>query len=171
MENQVSANPKDQLGIKSHQAVFITKVYNWMALALFITGLVAYFTATSPQIFNAIVGSKILFFGLIIGELEYGHRCVFGLFCAERPYHVGHFYGLYLKFNCNDILYYGRYLCCHEFLWLYNQKRFDKHREYGLYGIDRNHYCFCCQYVLAKRNDVLDHQLSWSSYFCGPYGL
>lgn len=69
MENQVSTNPKDQLGIKSHQAVFITKVYNWMALALFITGLVAYFTATSPQVFNAIVGSRILFFGLILGEL------------------------------------------------------------------------------------------------------
>jgi FtsH-binding integral membrane protein len=69
MENQVSTSPKDQLGAKSYQAVYITKVYNWMALALFITGLVAYFTATSPQLFNAIIGSRILFFGLIIGEL------------------------------------------------------------------------------------------------------
>jgi len=69
MENQVSTNTKDQLGIKSYQAVFITKVYNWMALALFITGIVAYYTASSPEIFNAIVGSRILFFGLILGEL------------------------------------------------------------------------------------------------------
>ena len=68
MENQIS-KPKDQLGIKSYQAVFITRVYNWMALALFITGLIAYYTASSPQLFNAIVGSRILFFGLIIGEL------------------------------------------------------------------------------------------------------
>jgi len=69
MENQVSTKSKEQLGIKSYQAVFITKVYNWMALALFITGLVAYFTATTPSLMTAILGSKILFFGLIIGEL------------------------------------------------------------------------------------------------------
>ncbi len=69
MENQVSTKTKNQLGVKTYQAVYITKVYNWMALALFITGLVAYFTATSPQLFNAIIGSRILFFGLIIGEL------------------------------------------------------------------------------------------------------
>jgi len=69
MENQVSTNSKEQLGIKSYQAVFITKVYNWMALALLITGLVAYFTATTPSLMTAIIGSKILFFGLIIGEL------------------------------------------------------------------------------------------------------
>ena len=69
MENQVSTKSKEQLGIKSYQAVFITKVYNWMALALLITGLVAYFTATTPSLMTAIIGSKILFFGLIIGEL------------------------------------------------------------------------------------------------------
>ena len=57
MGNQVSTKTKDQLGVKSYQAVFITKVYNWMALALLITGIVAYYTATTPQIFNAIIGS------------------------------------------------------------------------------------------------------------------
>jgi hypothetical protein len=40
-----------------------------MALALFITGIVAYFTVSSPELFSAIISSKILFFGLIIGEL------------------------------------------------------------------------------------------------------
>jgi FtsH-binding integral membrane protein len=61
MENQVSTNSKEQLGVKSYQAVFITKVYNWMALALLVTGVVAYLTATTPQLMNAIVGSKIIF--------------------------------------------------------------------------------------------------------------
>lgn len=69
MENQVSTKTGEQLGIKSYQAVFITKVYNWMALALFITGIVSYYTANSPQIFNVIIESRWLFFGLIIGEL------------------------------------------------------------------------------------------------------
>lgn len=69
MENQVSTRTKDQLGIKSHQALFITKVYNWMALALLVTGLVAYFTASSPSMTSAIVSSKLVFYGLLIGEL------------------------------------------------------------------------------------------------------
>lgn len=69
MENQISSPRKDQLGIKSYQAVFITKVYNWMALALFITGLVSYFVASSPQLINIIIGSKFVFYGLLIGEL------------------------------------------------------------------------------------------------------
>lgn len=69
MENQISTPSKDQLGIKSYQALFITKVYNWMALALFITGLVSYFVASSPEILNIIVGSKLVFYGILIAEL------------------------------------------------------------------------------------------------------
>lgn len=69
MENQVSTGTRDQLGIKSHQALFITKVYNWMALALMVTGLVAYFTAASPSMINTIFSSKLVFYGLLIGEL------------------------------------------------------------------------------------------------------
>ncbi len=69
MENQISTPSKDQLGIKSYQALFITKVYNWMALALFITGLVSYFVASSPEMLNIIVGSKFVFYGILIAEL------------------------------------------------------------------------------------------------------
>ena len=45
------------------------KVYVWMALALVITGLVAYGVATSPALIMAIVSSKALFLGLIVAEL------------------------------------------------------------------------------------------------------
>lgn len=69
MENKISNPSKDQMGIKSYQALFITKVYNWMALALFITGLISYFVASSPQLINIIIGSKFVFYGLLIGEL------------------------------------------------------------------------------------------------------
>ena len=47
----------------------MTKVYNWMGLALLITGIVSYFTATTPGLIQTIVGSKIIFYGLIIAEL------------------------------------------------------------------------------------------------------
>ncbi len=69
MDNQISTKTREQIGIKSYQALYMTKVYNWMALALFITGIVAYITATTPQMINYIVSSKLLFYGLILGEL------------------------------------------------------------------------------------------------------
>jgi FtsH-binding integral membrane protein len=69
MDNQISTKTREQIGIKSYQALYMTKVYNWMALALFVTGIVAYITATTPQMINYIIGSKLLFYGLILGEL------------------------------------------------------------------------------------------------------
>lgn len=45
------------------------KVYVWMAMALVITGFTAYGVANSPAILQMIVSSKVLFFGIIIGEL------------------------------------------------------------------------------------------------------
>ena len=69
MENQLSETTREHVGIKSYQALYMTKVYNWMALALFITGVVAYITATTPGMIGTIVGSKLLFYGLLIGEL------------------------------------------------------------------------------------------------------
>ena len=44
------------------------KVYVWMTLALFITGLTAYGIANSPGLFYAIVSNHFLFWGLVIGE-------------------------------------------------------------------------------------------------------
>lgn len=69
MDNQISTKTRDQIGIKSYQALYMTKVYNWMALALLVTGVVAYITATTPQMISYIVSSKLLFYGLILGEL------------------------------------------------------------------------------------------------------
>lgn len=69
MENQLSTDTREQIGIKNFEATFINKVYNWMALALVVTGIVAYVTATTPQMIQAIVGSRLLFFGLLLGEL------------------------------------------------------------------------------------------------------
>ncbi|RXP44819.1 Bax inhibitor-1/YccA family protein [Lutibacter sp. HS1-25] len=55
--------------IQVEQANFMSKVYSWMTGALLITGLVAYYVASSPELINLIVGNKILFFGLIIAEI------------------------------------------------------------------------------------------------------
>jgi FtsH-binding integral membrane protein len=51
------------------QGEFIRRVYNWMALGLGATALVALYTASNPYLLQMIFGNSLVFFGLIIGEL------------------------------------------------------------------------------------------------------
>lgn len=51
------------------QANFISKVYAWMGLALLMTGAVAIFVSSTPELVNLIFGTRFLFFGLLIGEV------------------------------------------------------------------------------------------------------
>lgn len=64
-ETQIPSN-----GVETQNVVatFMTKVYSWMTLALFITGFIAMYVASSEQLINIIFGSKFLFYGLIIAE-------------------------------------------------------------------------------------------------------
>jgi uncharacterized protein len=48
---------------------FMTKVYGWMSAALAVTGLVAIYVASTPSLVEIIFGNRILFWGLIIGEI------------------------------------------------------------------------------------------------------
>lgn len=54
---------------KVAQSQYLSKVYTWMALALAVTGLCAYYVANTPALVSAIFGNTILFYGLIFGEL------------------------------------------------------------------------------------------------------
>ncbi len=59
----------DSERIEREQANFITKVYAWMTVALVITAVVAMLTASSPTMLNAIFSNKIVFWGLVLGQL------------------------------------------------------------------------------------------------------
>ena len=48
---------------------FMSKVYLWMTLALVVTGMTAYYVASTPAILYAIVSNQIAFWGLFIVEL------------------------------------------------------------------------------------------------------
>jgi len=48
---------------------FITRVYSWMCFALVITGLVAFYVASTPILVKTIATNQILFIGLIIAEI------------------------------------------------------------------------------------------------------
>ena len=51
------------------QNTLIRQVYAWMGAGLAITAFMALFTLSSPMIFNAVAGNRLIFFGLMIGEL------------------------------------------------------------------------------------------------------
>lgn len=69
-------NHNEQKFIKNHAltaerseiAKYMSSVYLWMTLGIFLTGIVAAFFASTPALINAIVTNKILFYGLIIAE-------------------------------------------------------------------------------------------------------
>jgi FtsH-binding integral membrane protein len=65
MESVPLRQAKTQVLVNS----FIRSTYNWMALGLALTGFVAYYIANSPQLLQIIFGNRLIFFGLIIGEL------------------------------------------------------------------------------------------------------
>ncbi|PLX98826.1 MAG: hypothetical protein C0623_11270 [Desulfuromonas sp.] len=48
---------------------FFPKVYGWMTAGLALTALMAVVTLSSQQMLNLIFGNKMVFYGLIIGEL------------------------------------------------------------------------------------------------------
>lgn len=59
----------DKLTLEQVQAEtqrFMVKVYGWMCLALFITGAMAIYTATSETLINFVFGSRLTLIGLII---------------------------------------------------------------------------------------------------------
>lgn len=58
------ASPTAQLAVSQ----YMSKVYMWMTLGILLTGLVAFSVANSPEIMNAILGNKIVFYGLMIAE-------------------------------------------------------------------------------------------------------
>ena len=61
--------PLKQTQVQTRVNEFIRSVYNWMAIGLALTGFVAYYVANTPALVEIIFGNRLLFFGLIIGEL------------------------------------------------------------------------------------------------------
>jgi hypothetical protein len=68
--NQYDLNyPRTSDQVVIAQNSLIRQVYAWMGAGLLVTALLAFVTVTSPVLYNAVVGNKLVFYGLIIGEL------------------------------------------------------------------------------------------------------
>jgi len=60
---------QSSIAIAEENARFMAKVYQWMTFGILLTGLISYYLGNDPELVNVIVGNKILFWGLIIGQL------------------------------------------------------------------------------------------------------
>jgi uncharacterized protein len=58
-----------QTRVQVQVSEFIRSVYNWMTVGLALTGFMAYFVSQSQAMLQLIFGNRLVFFGLIIGEL------------------------------------------------------------------------------------------------------
>jgi FtsH-binding integral membrane protein len=67
MNEEILFSSPEQIALE--QQKFISKVYGWMAAALAITGLTAWYVASSESMLQFIFGNRGVFFGLIIGQL------------------------------------------------------------------------------------------------------
>jgi len=68
--NQFDLNyPRTSDQVVIAQNALIRQVYAWMGAGLLVTALSAFVTISSPVIINAVVGNRLLFYGLLIGEL------------------------------------------------------------------------------------------------------
>ena len=72
-DNQFTPQPR-QIQISAEEAAeiqsrFFAQVYGWMAAGLGLTGGIAMFASTSPELINFVFGTRFVFIGLIILEL------------------------------------------------------------------------------------------------------
>ncbi len=65
----MGAYAADMPTVVLQERTFVSKVYGWMAFALFVTAMVAMGVANTPAVRNVVLGNRAIFFGLIIGEL------------------------------------------------------------------------------------------------------
>lgn len=61
--------PRSVSTVVVRQNTLIRQVYAWMGAGLAITAFMALITLSSPAILNAVLGNKLVFYGLVIGEL------------------------------------------------------------------------------------------------------
>jgi len=65
--NRSQTRSVDQVIVR--QNTLVRQVYAWMGTGLAITAFMALITLSSPLLINAIAGNRLVFFGLMIGEL------------------------------------------------------------------------------------------------------
>ena len=125
--------------------VLMRKVYTWMTLALVITGITAWVVAHSPAILQMIMTNKILFLGLLFGELI----LVWSVSAAINRLSLTTATLLFVLYSVLNgvtmsfifLAYHRRHLCRHGLLRLLHQDRPLIDWPHSLHGPHRTDHC------------------------------
>jgi hypothetical protein len=69
MELKTVSSPTPTSSITLEKASFFPRVYGWMALGLLVSAVASFALLASPSALKFVFGSKVVYFGLILGEL------------------------------------------------------------------------------------------------------
>jgi FtsH-binding integral membrane protein len=69
MNGYTTTNPRSTTQLVVLENALVRQVYAWMGAGLAITAFMAFVTLSSPALLNAVLGNKLVFYGLMIGEL------------------------------------------------------------------------------------------------------
>ena len=136
--------------ISSAMPALMRKVYTWMTLALAITGICAYGTATSPAILSMVYGNRVMPIVLIIAtfgpypqaEPQHGHDPLRHLFGLDGRNALKHLPRLFADGHHQDLLYYCRHIRSHGRLWQCDEDRLKQMGQHPLHGSYRTDHRF-----------------------------
>lgn len=69
MDFKMQTRPTPTSAITLEKASFFPRVYGWMALGLLVSAVASFALLSSPSALKFVFGSKVVYFGLILGEL------------------------------------------------------------------------------------------------------
>ena len=69
MDLKTVSRPAPTSAIALEKASFFPRVYGWMALGLLVSAFASFALLSSPSALKFVFGSKVVYFGLILGEL------------------------------------------------------------------------------------------------------
>ena len=169
---------------KSENITLFRNVYLWMTMALFITGATALTVSDSPTLLNAIFGSKVAFFGLIIAELalviilsSFIFRMSFLtatlMFIAYSILNGATLASIFLLYTASSIAstFFVTAGTFGAMVRVFHQARPLGHREHGLHGAYRHHHRNGGEPFPAQRNDDVGDNLHRRAGVRRPHGL
>jgi len=69
MNGFTTSDPRSTTQLVVRENALVRQVYAWMGVGLAITAFMALVTLSSPALLNAVMGNRLVFYGLMIGEL------------------------------------------------------------------------------------------------------
>ena len=142
--------------VAAEQQRFMVRVYNWMGAGLGITGVMAFYIANTPAIFNIVMGNPIMPIVLIIAQIG----LVFWLATRVMAMSVSQATGVFLlyagltgiTFSTLFVVYTAASITstflvtagtfgAMSFLWLHHQKGPYFLGKFSIYGPHRDYHC------------------------------